>query len=132
MTANHKGTHAMERKVTVAMIQAARNAVFYYEHPGKKFTDVTGFRPPIGLMKAVIEAALAAEETGWRSMETAPKDGTMIDLWIGTSRQPDCYWCKGSDIHGVSPGWTFDDETAGRSYEIDGEATFWMPRPDPP
>ena len=81
----------------------------------------------------------------WQPIETAPKDGTFMDLWIGGEfprREPDCYWglpdhCCGemgslcdSDWHGLDKGWV-------GSYnmpisDFDGGPTHWMPLPPPP
>ena len=64
----------------------------------------------------------------WQPIETAPKDGTLVDLWIqwrdgGPWREADCTW-----VHGA--WWT-----AGREAPAEGEtykATHWMPIPDGP
>lgn len=47
-------------KVTAAMVRAGQDAVFRFSNPGKKPTDVAWVRPPVGLIKAIIEAALLA------------------------------------------------------------------------
>lgn len=62
----------------------------------------------------------------WHPIDTAPKDGTEIDLWLVDEtgdgcRKPDCYWCENlwADYNGpLSCKW--------------GEATHWMPTPKPP
>lgn len=77
----------------------------------------------------------------WQPIETAPKDGTVVDLWSEEfGRQPGCYfglpshecgeygrYCD-SDWHNLTPGWVSDmnepiwwDDT-----------THWMPLPEPP
>lgn len=65
--------------------------------------------------------------TEWQTIETAPKDGTLIDLWIGGERYVDCYWRKAED-------WEDDDASGWVSqYEkVLGAPTHWMPRPAPP
>ena len=88
-------------------------------------------------------AALAQQEAqGWQPIETAPKDGTVIDLWHEEfGREADCYWglphhCCGemgslcdSDWHSLEPGWV------GTCNEIMSPAnayTHWMPLPPAP
>lgn len=79
---------------------------------------------------------------GWQPIETAPKDGTVIDLWHEEfGREADCYWglphhCCGemgslcdSDWHSLEPGWV------GTFNEIMSPAnayTHWMPLPPAP
>lgn len=76
----------------------------------------------------------------WQPIETAPKDGTTIDLWINGRRWPDCFWGKpdhdcaeagqycDSDWHRAEPGWVdqiFPDF-------ISGKPSHWMLAPDGP
>lgn len=71
--------------------------------------------------------------TNWRLIETAPKDGQVIDLWVHWSngdqeRQPDCWWDGTLWVYYV------DDEIGHfQNYRaISGEPTHWMPPPEPP
>ena len=79
---------------------------------------------------------------GWMPIETAPKDGTAIDLWrVGGGREPCAVWglpphCCGemgrlcdSDWHDYQQGWVTDwfDEP-----EPDSEFTHWMHLPPQP
>lgn len=76
----------------------------------------------------------------WQDIDTAPKDGTVIDLWIeDQGRFTDCHWghtehtcgeagqyCD-SEWHAEKPGWcwgTLNEQITG--------ATHWMPRPADP
>lgn len=47
-------------------------------------------------------AACIREMVEWRPIETAPRDGTKIDVWHGGERMTDVYW---SDIQDA---WCFD------------------------
>lgn len=70
----------------------------------------------------------------WLSIETAPKDGTVIDLW-GVHR-----------LQLILPGWRVPNAMWGRVYDFNGGSTdgwvhgeidaftptHWMPLPKPP
>lgn len=77
----------------------------------------------------------------WQPIETAPKDGTLVDLWIinhlgDGERRPNCRWEQDHE----------DDEDEGRweqmyseasgsfftAFDERARATHWMPLPDPP
>jgi hypothetical protein len=78
----------------------------------------------------------------WQSIDTAPKDGTRVDLWLvklstngrrghDERRAPDCYWdrrqerwrskWRTGDAHGEYP-----------AVEKHYEPVAWMPSPPPP
>jgi hypothetical protein len=74
--------------------------------------------------------------TEWQPIETAPKEGALIDLWVVASRQwrphgeasrvTDCRWLDGRWIE-----YTYD----GDDVPVENEhytATHWMPLPEPP
>lgn len=79
----------------------------------------------------------------WHPIETAPKDGTDVDLWVNQNgyffRIPDCFWGR-SDW--LADGWvyfkrdyseTHRDCLANVEYDFGvGSVTHWMPLPDPP
>jgi predicted secreted protein len=92
-----------------------------------------------------MKEALAGSVSGWRPIESAPKDGTKIDLWVGgefPGRHTDCYWGKrshecgeagpycDSDWHSEKPGWV--DGTFNEFVCTEGEATHWRPLPAAP
>lgn len=66
----------------------------------------------------------------WQPIETAPKDGTHVDLWVKWwrpdtdtftgARCPDCMWFV------TSKQWSSE-----HSMRV-GKFTHWMPIPDPP
>lgn len=62
----------------------------------------------------------------WYPIETAPKDGVLIDLWVSGyddgCRISDCYWSVDDQI------WW---DTAGGGCVLE-KPTHWMPLPPPP
>ncbi|GGD30989.1 DUF551 domain-containing protein [Aureimonas glaciei] len=78
----------------------------------------------------------------WQPIETAPKDGTIVDLWHDEfGRNANCYWgvpqhecgeagryCD-SDWHDTPEGWV--DSAYNQTTFLDG-FTHWMPLPAPP
>ena len=74
----------------------------------------------------------------WQPIETAPKDGSNILLWEGSSTTPFIgYWFPGENH--LKARWTANSE----HYDTDGNAcvidrisseyvTHWMPLPKPP
>lgn len=85
-----------------------------------------------------------ASKQKWSPIESAPKDGTEIDLWVpnihGGRRWTDCFWGKpdhscgeagpycDSDWHSEKPGWV-----DGVFPEFVGDPpTHWMPIPEAP
>ena len=79
-----------------------------------------------------LRASLAAAEqerdaARWQPIETAPRDGTLIDLWAG-ERIANCAWnvpskCWGERI-GVGSGWKY--------WAVVLDPTHWMPLPAAP
>lgn len=80
----------------------------------------------------------------WQPIESAPKDGTPVDLWLGNAEFPDrltdATYRKSSDsewwVHG---GDSIDNPDAeywfcGFGWPLVGDnvPTHWMPRPTPP
>jgi len=81
------------------------------------------------------------EAVGWQPIETAPKDGSIIDLFADGQRWSDCYWGKplhfcgeagqycDSDWHSEPDGWTWS--AVNEPFPFD-EPTHWMPLPAAP
>lgn len=78
---------------------------------------------------------------GWRPIESAPRDGTEVDLWIVTDdlkgfRQPECVWRDGAwydailEDDRIDAPW--DDGTDFHGRRPMRTATHWMPLPEPP
>lgn len=73
----------------------------------------------------------------WRPIETAPRDGTVIDVWLGDADEEDVdFYCTPGTRR--SPAWGF---IAGRFRPLIGlstpmttfvQPTHWMPMPGPP
>lgn len=78
----------------------------------------------------------------WQSIETAPKDGTLIDVWFEShglsSRDSDetvpCVGFRAEEAMWFSGEWC--DMDGNRHPSLDGYtnviATHWMPLPEPP
>ena len=67
----------------------------------------------------------------WRPIETAPKDGTIIDLWISQrGRRPGCAWVDNPEIE-QRIGHCWADECF-RVVSLGDYATHWMPLPERP
>lgn len=80
----------------------------------------------------------------WQPIESAPKDGTVIDVWRSEGGRDTVFWgyphhecgeagqyCD-SDWHRIrAPGWVCNtfDEFLGRNHN---PFTHWMPPPEPP
>lgn len=69
----------------------------------------------------------------WQPIETAPDDGSLVDLWIGNERVPNCFY------RGEIYGWQFISPTEGgeHGFPLDAffreeEITHWRPLPEPP
>lgn len=77
----------------------------------------------------VLEVLPGAVESGWRPIETAPKDGSLVDLWVGGHRVPDCHW---TGVIWYSPHWKYDCGAEIDPARGDPDPTHWMPLPDPP
>lgn len=73
--------------------------------------------------------------TEWKPIETAPKDGTKIDLWVRGKRIPDAYWIKSSDDPEFAD-WAVKTYDSHLCETVDSfvysEPTHWMPLPEPP
>lgn len=80
-------------------------------------------------------------ETGWQDIATAPKDGTLIDVWRGGEfprRVPDVSWREPTDsewwVHGGdtirTPAATWHDMFG--PFGKDDTPTHWRPLPSPP
>jgi len=77
---------------------------------------------------------------GRQPIATAPKDGTVIDLWIDEARVRSCRWGKPGHTCGEAGRYCDSDwhsEPAGlvntaTNCTLDEAPTHWMPLPEPP
>lgn len=65
--------------------------------------------------------------TDWQPIETAPKDGTRVDLWVTDRRVADSWWSL-SHNGWIDPQGGWD----GEYDRLEGEPSHWMPPPPPP
>lgn len=94
---------------------------------------------------AAIRALLPAIEGEWFPIETAPRDGTMLDLWIDDGRHTNVYWGRPQHTCGEAgsycdccpsyDGWVCADLnaylTGAEGYSCN-DPTHWRPLPSPP
>lgn len=75
----------------------------------------------------------APQSDGWRPIAEAPKDGSEIDVWLVTGREPDVFWGTPKLGHKV-PCWCRHvyDSYFGWIPESVGEPTHFMNLPTPP
>lgn len=65
----------------------------------------------------------------WRPIETAPKDGTHVDLWAGEERVADCRW---NISRRRWEHWGWGDYDGMDMVKVDFEPTHWIPIPSAP
>jgi hypothetical protein len=65
---------------------------------------------------------------GWRPIETAPKDGTIIDVWCACDTLPD----GGFRIPEVIWEDRYDAFFSNEAGVLADDITHWMPLPAPP
>lgn len=83
----------------------------------------------------------------WQPIETAPKDGTVVDLWVseyegwpegGSERLAKCMWVEdpyGDGDEFDQSGWYqsyAEIESFGNKVDKRARVTHWMPLPEPP
>jgi hypothetical protein len=95
---------------------------------------------PLEQERKEARAALAAAEPRWQPIETAPRDGTTIDVWSSSNgRTPDVSWgdywipyWPGDDRSGKRHvGWRYRSHD-DHDYYSAGEPTHWQPLQPPP
>ena len=83
-----------------------------------------------------LEAAIAATPPAspWQPMETAPRDGSLIDLsYPRLGRVCDCRWEDDFNLELYPNGcWVHETDNDGPATYLNNEPTHWMPIPPPP
>lgn len=81
---------------------------------------------------AALRRVEAETREEWRPIDTAPKDGTPVDLWCqptgistGPGRVTDCWFSGGN-------WWQYDEHGDDQCRSGVHNATHWMPLPPPP
>ncbi len=75
------------------------------------------------------------DANGWLPIESAPRDGTRVDLWVldphwgDCSRVVDCYWSQDWKPEGV---WLDPNAEYGDTGELYGTPTHYRLPPPPP
>lgn len=129
----HEGEHA--KGYAVGMARAAKSIARGFGSMEAEDDD--------NLAATIRALAGEPQAEGWKPIETAPKDGTVVDLHDGEPRWTDCYWglpehCCGeagqycdSDWHRLKPGWV--DSARNEMLDDTGDPpTHWRPLPAPP
>lgn len=87
------------------------------------------------IWEAMLDAAPALPAAGWLPIESAPRDGTMVDLWAD-GRYPNCKWMISEARDTGDEEWcrlswhtTFDDWFW---MDIEADPTHWREPPAPP
>jgi len=100
-----------------------------FDSPKHRDSTIADGRWPIRYLYAEPQPASVAD--GWRDIESAPKDGTEMDVWCksaldgddGGYRTPNAWWCR-SDMK-----WRrYGDERIAWAHS----PTHWQPLPPPP
>lgn len=72
----------------------------------------------------------------WQPIETAPKDGTKIDVWlhIGHRACDVCWHVYGCWNRNLGPDWAVEEwhHDEKHWHDLDGIPTHWMPTPQGP
>ena len=79
--------------------------------------------------KIIIAALEAYDAAAWQNIESAPKDGTVVDLWCRaytgkSARVPDMWWTDRT-------GWRSGKRDPWAESMAKG-AAYWRPMPTPP
>lgn len=91
-------------------------------------------RPYAGVPRAVVAEVAALLDTPWRPINSAPKDGTRLDLWVEDGREADATWAE-PKLSSLGPcwcRWAYDECFGWINQAIGGTPTHWQPLPPAP
>lgn len=96
------------------------------EHGGKeisegKFEDA----------ESVFQGLLEESESPWMPIETAPKDGTKVDLWADGERYTDCHWGVSDVPMGNSKDCEWEKSWLYLDCDNNGNYFYWPFRSNP-
>ena len=106
----------------------------FFEDMVERYRKLIGTDYEPDLKQLMLECWNAALENQWQPIETAPLDGTVIDLVINNERSPSCAYIE-------SKGWCdriFYVDNKKRKigehgwHKIDGKPTHWKSLPELP
>lgn len=73
--------------------------------------------------------------SAWQPIDTAPKDGTIVDVWAGDERVADVFWSLPDDSgKSAECCWCISVYEINYGYRFDrvGAVSHWMPIPSGP
>jgi hypothetical protein len=91
-----------------------------YDKNAEEIDELTYLRRRVAVLEAQIE---------WQPIETAPKDGSQIDVFVlHRGRVCNVRW----SLNGCWSEYALDDFDGTSWQKLDGLPTHWMPLPKPP
>lgn len=82
---------------------------------------------------ALESAARQLEQSGWRDIRNAPRDGERVDLMTAMGRVTDAWYSQKHEdwvVHSLKT--PIGDSPIGATVTIDAEVTHWVPLLGPP
>lgn len=115
-------------KADKALLDWLDNEIAFCNGPASSF-------PPFTKKLQTIRDALFSipppePRNGWQPIESAPKDGEIIDLWEDGGRYPECWWSAQQWISYVTG--TSGKKKEDHSYYVIENPTHWQPLPASP
>ncbi|MEN5249972.1 hypothetical protein [Brucella pseudintermedia] len=137
---NEPGAHGERVRVLVDALEVAKNELQAWikcaDENGLCVTSTPHVIEHIDMALAALSSpdhadAGKVEGDGWMPIESAPKDGTVIDLWSDEyGRLTDCYWGAPMAYEGGETGWVHAHSNEWA--ESPDEFVHWRPLPSAP